>query len=721
MATEKPQVKEERKALVQEITDWLRDEREFWAPTFEDMREKIRFAGGDQWNEGRSCTKYKVNVTQRHLNQAVATTYAQNPTVLIERKKRLDHLVWDGTIEQLQRAKAEIEQAGLAALDAAQKGQEVPEPPQQAVAVVMDYEAGRLRAEHLDKIAETLQRLIEFEQAEQKPDFNGQMKQASLREKTCGVAYVAVKFQSETETVATDSSVNTGVLELMREIQATARMIEADPDSETDARKESLKQMVESLKARLTSEDAKMLRQGLVYDFKPATSILVDRRCRDLHEFVGAPRIAEVLYLTPEQVMAQWNVDIRCDGVVQYGEDGTELIASAARKGKRRSKGSSTSEWQEGSRACVAIVYDKTAQTKYVICDGYEDFLEEPDMPRPPVKGFWPIVAIKLRRIEIERNDPEGGITIYGESDVDLGRPMQEELNRSQQSLREHRKGSRPGGFFNQSISKLQAARIGAMGENDWIPLELPADGDVRKLFMEKPTVKIDPAVYSKEGVMQDFYLAVGTQSSNLGQQMGGEKATGQAIAEQSRVQGVSSEVDELDKCLTEIDRISGEMLLQGMTQEMVQTKVGKGARWPTSGRMADGTQSESAVTIDDCLEQLVIKIEAASSGRPNQAVDIQNFKEMQPLLIGMAQAMGLPLAPLVRHAAKIMQFKFDVDEWLAQAAPPMAGGGLPPGAGMASPPPPGAGTDPAGMNQRIKRGTVRPGTPPQAQPKATV
>ena len=719
--TEKPNVAEDRKALVAELTDWLREEREFWSPVFEDMRDKMRFAGGDQWNEGRNCNKYKVNVTQRHLNQAVATTYAQNPTVVVERKTRLDNVVWDGTSEQLQRAKAELEQAGLAAYEAASQGAEVAPPPEQATAIVMDYEAGRLRAEHLDKISETLQRLIEFEMTEQKPDFDGQMKQAVLREKTCGVAYLAVKYQSETDVVPTDSAVNTGILELMQEIQATSRMIESEPDAENDERKESLKQMVANLKKRLQGEDAKMIRQGLVYDFKPATSILVDRRCRDLHEFVGAPRIAEVMYLTAEQILAQWQVDIRCDGVVQYGEDGAELVKAAVKKGRKRERrGNSTPEWLPESRACVGIIYDKAKQLKYVICDGYDDFLEEPELPWPPVKGFWPILTLKLRRIEVERNDPEGGLTIYGESDVDLARPMQEELNRSQQALREHRKGSRPGGFFNKSISKIEASRIAGMGDNDWIPLDLPPDGDVRKMFMEKPTVKIDPAVYSKDGVMQDFYMAVGTQASSLGQQVGGEKATGQAIAEQSRVQHVSSEVDEQDKFLTEVCRVSGEMLLQGMSEESVKSKVGMGARWPTASRLADGQQGPGVVTIDDCLEQLVIKIEAASSGRPNQAVDIQNFKEIWPMLEAMAMAMGLPLAPLVRHVAKIMGFKFDIDEWIAQGMPVAGPSPGPGGAGAPAPgnAKPGINVDPAGMNQRIQRGTVRAGTPPKPATK---
>lgn len=714
MATEKKQVTREREALVKELTDWLREHREFWAPTFDAMRKNIAFVGGAQWGDSCNEDKYTVNVTQRHLNQSLATTYAQNPTVVIERKKRLEHRVWDGSNEQLQRAKAEMEQAALGALDATAVNAPVPPPPAEAAAIVLDYEAGRRRQQQIEGISETLQKLIEFEMAEQKPDFEGQMKSAGLRERICGAAFLGVKFQSETELVPTASAVTADIIDLMAEVQALARKIEQNPEDEHEADKAELTVMVESLKARLASEDAKVIRQGLVFDFKPATSILVDKCCRCLHEFVGARRIAEVLYWTPDQIMAQWQVDVKQDGVARFSDDGQELVSDSRVRRGRKAKGP-TGAWEEGAKACVAIIYDKRAQTKYVIVEGYPDLLQEPELPWPPVKGFWPILTLKLRRVEVETNDPEKGLTIYGQSDVDLLRPMQMELNRGQEGLREHRIGAKPGGFFNkQLLDKNQTKAIGAMAANEWLGLEFPADGDIRKLMMEKPTVKLDPAVYSKEGVLQDIYLVVGTQASTLGQQLQGEKATGQAIAEQARIQGQNSEVDEQDKFLTEVARVSGEMLLQGMSEDNVRTKVGMGAKWPSSRRLADGSQGPGVITIDDCLEQLVIKIEAASSGRPNQALDIANFEKMLPLLLQMAAALGLPVEPLLRHAAKIMNFKFDIEEWLAQAQPmlpagsPPAGNGQPgngnpPAGPLGKPQPPGPGNspDPAGMRTR--------------------
>ncbi len=713
--TKQPDATESRKALVKNVTDWVREEREFWEPMFDRMRKNISFAGGDQWDEGISDSEnYQVNIVQRQLNQSVAAIYAKNPTVTVERKMRMEHTVWDGTLEQLQRAKMEVETAAVAAVQAQQTGAEVPPPPAEATKIVTDYAAGLQRKKLADRIAETLQRLITFEMDEQKPDFNGQMKSLVLREKVCGAAFLAVKFQRETETVPNTSQNQAGVIEKMQAIQAKARELQGkyETPAEYSACAEELQLMIASLEKQLQGEDAKVLREGIVYDFKPTTSILVDRACRCLHEFVGAPRIAELFYLTPTQVEEQWQKNVRVDGVIRYTEAGEELTPRPKRKGKKGGE-ANTGEWPDKARCCVAIVYDKTKQLKYVVCDGYEDFLEEPEAPWPPVKGFWPIITLKLKRVEVECNKPTEGLTIYGQSDVDLLRPMQQELNRSQQAKREHRIGNRPGYLFKDGmIDKNEASRIGTMGANTGIGLKnVPPDVDLRSVIVPKPTVTLDPSLYEKEGVLNDIFMTVGSQASNLGAQGANEKATGQAIAEQSRIQGVSSEVDEIDKFLTESLRITGEMSLQGQSLEAVKRKVGKGAAWPSTRRemQADGGQSQVAtITIDDCLEQFVITIEAASSGRANQALDIANFKEMQPMLFAMAQALGLPIDPLLRHAAKIMDFKFDIEAWLASkvAMLPQPGvaqpGAAPAPSGPAKQVEPGVKSDPAGMQTKI-------------------
>lgn len=718
-AEEKAEATPSQLALVEELTGWLRDTRDFWKPIFEKIQANIEFAGGDQWEEKKTTSdKYQVNFVQRELNQDVASVYARNPTVTIERKQRLEYRFWDGTAPQLEQAKMELQAAAEMAAATALSGGVVAKPPEQAEMIVLDYAAGLKRKKLLDRIAETLEKAITFEMEEQKPDFESQMKSLALREKVTGAGFLSVKFQRETETVQTTTATNTGILEKMQAIQAKARQLKEPEYSQDSACHEELRLMIESLEKDLQAEDAKVLREGVVFDFKPTTSVLVDPACRSLHEFVGANRVAELYYLTPERVQEQYGVDVKNSGAVKYGDNGSPLAYVTDKQGRVRGpNGRYAGAWPEKAKCCVAEIYDKRMQMKYVVCDGYDDFLVEPETPWPPVKGFWSILCLKFQRIEIEKNDPKSGVTIYGQSSVDLLRPMQLEMNRSQEGKREHRIGNRPGYLFPEGvISKEEAALIGSMPANSGLGLKgVPPGTDMRTVIQAKPVVPMDPMLYETNTVMQHAALVVGAQASNMGQQNTTDKATGQAIAEQSRVEGVSSEVDEEDKFLTEAMRVTGEMLLQAAGEETIRKKVGPGAVWPASSRNAQGQQPDGVITIDDCLEQFVIKIEAASSGRANRALDIQNFKEMWPSLIAVAQAMGLSLEPLVREQAKILGFKFDIDEWLASAMQsPLAQAGQAGQALMQGRPggplpgqPTGTAPDPAGMQSRIQRGTV--------------
>ena len=225
-----------REELVKELNRWVKETNDFWEPMFERMRDSIDYAGGDQWDAGKvDSDNYQVNVIQRQLNQDVAAKYARNPTVTIERKKRLEHRIWDGTMEQLQQAKLALEQAGMAALQSADAGGPVQAPPKQEALIVLDYNAGLQRKKLFDRIAETLELLITFEMEEQRPDFESEMKSLSLREGVTGAGFLFIKFQRETETVPTTTATTAGVLEKMQASQAQARELEQDPTYSQDS------------------------------------------------------------------------------------------------------------------------------------------------------------------------------------------------------------------------------------------------------------------------------------------------------------------------------------------------------------------------------------------------------------------------------------------------------------------------------------------------------
>lgn len=706
------QATESRKALVRDLTTRTKEAKTFWEPQFERIRDNIRFAGGDQWQDAEekmadsASDKFQVNFVQRELNQQVSAIYAKNPTVVCERRKRLEYKVWDGderTLAMAQQvlqgampliqadAQAQMiiqtfEQQKQIAAQAGQLTQGEPEqvkmarqvagnlPPEviRARDIVADYQAGAKRKVLFDRIGDTATLVFNHELDEQQPDFESQMKDLILREKTTGAGFVTIKYQRENETIVTSSATHADVVDKIMRLKQLAG--EAQEDDLSEAQKEQLAIELADFQTRLQDQQKPRV-EGLVLDFKPTTSIILDPKCRSLFKFLGAGWVAEELMMSPDQVEEIWGVDVESkavpyqNGVEQRNQTNMNTRAGGAADRDNKVSGN----WPAEATCCVWIIQDKQAQLKYVVCDGYDDFLEEPSAPWPAVKGFWHTVALKLNRLEIEENHPKAGLTIYGESAVQLMKPMQQEMNRTQEALREHRLANRPGYICGKdTFDKNDMAALANRGAHDVIPLNnIPPGADVSKVLSPIPTIAIDQRLYDTSGFMQQVLLVTGMQQANMGAQGAGEKATGQAIAEQSRIVGVSSEVDSLDKFLCEIARIGGEMLFQEMTIETVENIAGPGAVWPNDPK----TREEI-----NCL--VFLKVEAGSMGRPNRAMEIANLQQMMPQLIQLAQLKGLPLDPLVKYAAKVLEFDFDVDEWLASASAMPMQGGQPPAGG---------------------------------------
>lgn len=670
-ADAEPQVDQSRKALVKQLTDEMIDARRFWGPTMETISEDIKFAGGDQWQdaEDKLSDKYQVNFIQRELNQEVSAIYAKNPTVTCERIQRLEYTVWDGTEQSLRAAQTAIEAAlghDMAVMEAGpENGAPPPQgPPKEAAAIVLDYKKGSEQKKLYDRIARTLEIVFKRQLDSQSPDFESQMKDLVLCEKTTGAAFVAVKFRRENETVPTSSATQATVIDRLQQITQLAAELKEQQNYADDAPcHEQMRLLVMALANVLQQGAGKTLSEGLIFDFKPPTSVIVDPKCRSLTEFVGADYVAEEFMFTPEKIMEQWKVDVK-GKAIQYitGVENKNSVTPRTRAGgETAEKPSDPGDWAPKTEACVWIIHHKRDQMKYVVCHGYDNFLEEPEPPWPEVTGFWTIQALKLSRVIVEKNDPEKGITIYGQSACRLLRPMQEEMNRSQEALREHRYANRPGHVCGKdTFTNNDRRALAGRKAHDCIPLDNIAPGsDASKALVAIPTVEIDPSVYRTDQIMQHAQLVTGQQQANIGQQAANEKATGQAIAEQSRVQSVSSEVDSLDKFQCKLAQIGGEMLLTEMSEESAKEAAGPGGAWPVT--------QEMRISV---MKNLFLTIKAGSAGRPNRGLEISNLQQMMPQLIQLAQAMGLPLDPLVKYAAKVLEFDFDLEEWLAMANP---------------------------------------------------
>ena len=700
-----------RARLVKELTEWCVEEREFWKPIFDKMREEMKFAAGLQWQRGyenRTGVKeaYQGDVVQQMINRQTASLYAKNPEPEAELEERLVFELWDGDQSSIDAAKAIMAQAQPILAQASQISQtrqqmlqqhaqsiaaggpginpsqippEPPAPPPQVTRardILRDYENGMAEKAMLAKVARTGTLLLKQQWRSQSPDMLVSGKQATSQVLVSRVAYVKVMYRRDMESAATTSANDMEFSDRIATLQAQLQTLEQDATQEDDPKHAEAKLLKASLQQQIAEMQAQQPPpvagdEGIVHDWLGSTSVIVDRRCTCLREFVGARRIAQEMFMDAQDAEAKFKINLKDSGARFYLPANGEY-----KRGEENSYGTGTGfEGKDNQvdfkrlKVCVFEIQDKTTGLLYTVIDGVRDFIKEPAANTPEVSRFWSIVPIVFNCQVIEENLPADDVTIFPRSNIRLAMPMQIDINTAGEGLREHRVANRP--CWTGVKSKF--ASTGAVNDleklarpraaHELIMLENLQPGEKIEDFIQPlPTKQIDPKMYDNAASSQAMMLATGEQPSDLGAQRPDEKATGQNIAAQARATSIGSNIDDLDFAYSTIAQMDWEMLIQEMPVAVVKELVGRGATWPDLSR-------------EDAARSISFKISAGSTGRPNEQADLNNFKIIAPQLGQLMTDAGKSLEPLIKEGVRRLGDRLDVDEFLkpAQILPPPA------------------------------------------------
>lgn len=668
-------------ALVSKLNQWCLDHRKFWKPIFDRIHEEQKFAAGKQWPEiyksqGDTVEPYVGDIVQQMVNRKTANLYAKNPEVESVLKDRLWFTSWDGNQQTIDNAKkliAEIAPVAMDAHEAEQSGQEVGQPPPQMMAdvenagkILQDYQQGMSKKELLQKVGHTGELLIKQQWDSQSPSFLVSGKQAVTRVVSSRVAFIKVMYKRDMETVSTETANEIDFADKLSSLQAKLKDLENNEtddeakQAEADLLKQSLTEQIQELQGQQQEIPSD---EGVVIDWLSATSVLIDKRCKCLKEFMGAHRIAHEMIMTIEEVETKFGVFLRDTGAKIYQKKGSKWEYE-----EKSDTDNEESESRTDKMVCVWHIEDKDSGLCYVVCDGVKDFLKEPYTNEPEVNRFWSIIPISFNAQEVEENDPDNDVTIYPRSDVRLAMPMQIDINTAGEGLREHRVANRP------TWLGVKSKFVSTAGQSDLDKLSRPRPAHT-VIMMENllpnekipdyiqplPTLPIEESMYSTAASMSAMYFATGTQPSDLGAQRPDERATGQNIAAQQRAATEASNIDDLNFSYSTLAHMCWEMLIQEMPLETVKKKVGDGAVWPELNR-------------EQIADSIYFQIEAGSMGKPNQAQDAQNFQQIAIPLGKLMQESGLSLEPLIKYGNRVLDQKIDVDDLMKPAqiqAPP--------------------------------------------------
>jgi hypothetical protein len=665
------------------VKDWLQKIDEamaHWKDTFAEMKDCSKFSAGKQWpNHKKKEDRYVANITLRHINQRVSSIYAKNPRVRAERMEKIWYQVWDGTPEMLAQANMAI------AVDKQLKDPKVQEaiaaglmqaPPQTmlpALAMQVIAEAANIAKEKelATRRGRTLELVAQYSLDEPQPRFKIQAKQLVRRVLTCKAGYIKLGYQRIMEPTPDVSAKIKDASDRIAHLESLAADLADDVITPESKEAEELKLNLDALQA----QPEIVLREGMMFSFPKAWSIIIDPNCTQLKGFIGAEWIAELYVFTPRQVQKIYGIDVG-KNFTAYKIDGR-----AETKTKRESV----------SHCSVYEVYDLVGQVAFTLISGYKDFVKDPGEPDVTLEQFHPYFSLSF-------NDTEESETIFPPSDVELIRPMAVEYNRAREGLRDHRWANRPATVIAKGVLEADVLLDFASHPNNaLIETNLSKSDDINKVLVAKPIVPIDPAAYDTEHCFMDIQRVVGGQSADFGG-TAGASATEVAVADASRVSTLQSNIDDLDEFLTDVMRAMGQILFLEMSLETAKEIAGPGASWSEMSRT-------------DAAKEMILSVKAGSSGRPNKAARLAAIEKLGPLLMQMP---GIDPEKISGFMLQELDENLDIDDFKksgqpsvvaanAQAKPNLAGQvsgpGQAPAGAMNTPAPEQSGAQTQNMN----------------------
>jgi len=665
--TEAPEPPENETAQVTKILKTIRSDIAFFADDFKQMRRDMFMAyhGFDEmeWSD----KLYKTNIAGRHVKQKTNSLYAKNPKATAARNERLDFTVWDENPKSLMLAFQITQQAQMAMAQAAQMtaasppdpitGMQVPVQPQlpqgfeDAQKIIADFQQGTAYRQMVDKVGKTLEILFAKALREQKPlNFKMAAKALVRRACTCGVSYIELGFIREVgpaPDITAQLADARARLGHMQRLMEEAVEGEIDPD---DAEMFELQKAVETLQ----SQPEIVLREGLIFDFPQSTKVIPDQLTTQLIGFVGAQHLTIQYLFTCEQVEEMFpESTIRAGGYKGYGSNGQSLDGPQQPELPLWNEDSDdtgeTNRTDINGKGLVSVFkyYDKLSGMVYYVADGHKCFLRPPAPPDVFVDDFWPVYALTFNAAENEKK-------LFPKSDVALLHDAAMEHNRSRQGLREHREAARPRFAVSKGLVD-EEARDALKKAKAFDVIEVNKDGQTKLADVMEviPTPGVDPNLYETNQFDEDRQLSVGSSDANYG---GITKATAteSTIAANATQQSDESSKDDLDDFLSVVARASSQIFFGEMSEEQVKVIVGPGAVWPTQ-------------TLAQIANEMYLEVEAGSSGRPNQAVEIENFTKIAPILM---QIPGLDTVELAKEGVRRLGDKLDVNKFILANAP---------------------------------------------------
>jgi hypothetical protein len=273
--------------------------------------------------------------------------------------------------------------------------------------------------------------------------------------------------------------------------------------------------------------------------------------------------------------------------------------------------------------------------------------LREPAPPDVFVEKFWPVFALTFNDVESETELFRRSPTSSCCAPAERAQPLPAGDARASPS-RAAALGDAKGLIDEEGSTAFKAAN-----PFDVVLLNKDPQTKITDVLEVVPVPGVDPNLYATEQFSSGpRQLTVGTsEAATAASQGDGDR---ERIAANSTLASDDTSRRRPRQLPLPDRRAPSPDPAQGNEPEQVKQIVGPGAVWPSRRS-------------PEIANEIYLEVEAGSTGRPNQAVEIDNFTKLAPILF---QIPGMSAAWMAKQAIRRLDDRLDVNEGLMENAP---------------------------------------------------
>ena len=350
--------------------------------------------------------------------------------------------------------------------------------------------------------------------------------------------------------------------------------------------------------------------------------------------------------------------------------------------GSRVQASDQDTEAEDGSFDSLIDVYewwDKITGKVYVFTPRIKRFLEK-YTPSVKTNRWYPFYPLAFNKVAGQ---------FVGVSDVQLQRPLQDEINQVRSEARQARSAAQPRLLAPAgAISPEEKARFRNAQAFDVI--EVDRFDELNKILVKIEGTQYNPGIYLTGDGRDELSQMSGVAGSSIGGQDRGVSATATA----NSAEQLGTQMDQrrfvLKKLITQIFGDMAQILIQTMDGKTVEAIAGENAVWPTEEE------------IEPAFLSLNLEINGGPNGVPDKDAELAKLTQV----VGLLAQSGVPVdfKMLARDMLELLSLRKSVDRYIMPGEVPRGGPPSRPdagnGGGAGAPPGPGPGTPGPGFSQ---------------------